>query len=113
MGETQNQSEKPDPSAGLVFPFDDPYEPYNGVIEIYDIRAFELEGIFIAEMDAIVADTFATYGLDNHPNFIFELFEDLAVDYSLSNAAVSVDLERSVQHGGYAEGDVPSPRIPC
>jgi len=37
--------------------------------------------------------------------FYFEVFDDNSVDYSLSNAPVSVDLTQTTQHGGFAEGD--------
>src|SRR4051794_5908196 len=35
----------------------------------------------------------------------FDFFEYTAVDYSNSTSAVFIDLERAVQHGGFAEGD--------
>src|SRR5262249_16807828 len=36
----------------------------------------------------------------------FELFDDTVVDYSRSNAAINVDLERHAQQGGFAQNDV-------
>jgi Ca2+-binding RTX toxin-like protein len=37
--------------------------------------------------------------------YMFEVFDDTSADYSLSTAAISVDLKQSTQHGGFAEGD--------
>jgi Ca2+-binding RTX toxin-like protein len=38
--------------------------------------------------------------------FFFEVFSNNPVDYSASTSAVFVDLEQSVQQGGFAQGDV-------
>jgi Ca2+-binding RTX toxin-like protein len=38
-------------------------------------------------------------------DYFFSVFPDNAVNYSQSNAAVFIDLEQPVQHGGFAEGD--------
>jgi Ca2+-binding RTX toxin-like protein len=38
--------------------------------------------------------------------YYFEVFADNAVDYSSSTSGVFIDLEASVQHNGFAEGDV-------
>ena len=37
--------------------------------------------------------------------YFFDVFAGNAVNYSLSTAPVFIDLERSTQHGGFAEGD--------
>ena len=37
--------------------------------------------------------------------YFFQVFAGNAVDYSASTAPVFIDLERSTQHGGFAEGD--------
>jgi Ca2+-binding RTX toxin-like protein len=90
--------------------FLDPNEPYNGMIEdlnIIDIGAArDLNDGLQGQMQSLISDNLAAFGVTNNPNFIFELFDDASVDYGGSNAAVNIDLQRSVQHGGFAEGDV-------
>jgi hypothetical protein len=88
----------------------DAAEPYNGIVEGFNSssQALSLFNQLSGEMLAIAL----SFPPENIPfvhtvvtNY-FELFDDTAVDYSSSNLKVFVDLEASVQHGGFAEGDV-------
>jgi Ca2+-binding RTX toxin-like protein len=83
---------------GGVFSYDDsfvdPNEPYNGFVEN--------PNQFTTPTD-VVLDYISSQGLPG--NFYFEVFADNSVDYSLSTAPVSIDLTKTTQHGGFAEGD--------
>jgi len=86
------------------FQFASPVEPYNGFFEQFNSspQATSLATSLISQITSIAnslnVDTFAL--------FAFELFDDTLVDYSLSTAPVFIDLEQSVQSGGFAQGDI-------
>src|SRR5262249_45475183 len=79
----------------LSGPFSEPDEPYNGVVEgtVVDEHAHGNE----------ILNFISAHSAGRH--FFFEVFDDNSVDYSFSNAPVSVDLTQATQHGGFAEGD--------
>jgi Ca2+-binding RTX toxin-like protein len=81
----------------------DSREPYNGFIEA---AVTESQSV-INQMTAIITAN----GQPPHIGFftlieyMFEVFDDTSADYSLSTAAVNIDLRQATQHGGFAEGD--------
>src|SRR6266404_854798 len=80
----------------------DPQEPYNQFIEP---AVVETQSV-IDQMTAIITAGGQPPGLFIHlMEYMFEVFDDTSADYSLSTAAVSIDLERSTQTGGFAQGD--------
>src|SRR3954452_1800050 len=90
--------------------FADPDEPYNGVVENFNssASALSLFNQLSGQMLAIV-NSFPPIQIpfvDTEVVNFFELFDDTSVSYASSNLKVFVDLERPVQHGGFAEGDV-------
>src|SRR5712675_1393061 len=79
----------------------DPDEPYNGFIE--GLTSQDLAGTpNVTDAILFVIDSVGNL----NGKYYFEIFAGNSVDYSASTAGVFVDLEASVQHGGFAEGDV-------
>jgi len=78
----------------------DAREPYNGFVE----AAVSESQSAIDQVTAII-----TAGgqprLFHHITYMFEIFDDTSADYSLSTAAVNIDLKRATQSGGFAQGD--------
>ena len=70
----------------------DASEPYNGFVE----------GYVGNEPDNQI---FSIIGSHGEGDYYFEVFADNSVDYSFSNAPVFIDLTRTTQQGGYAQGD--------
>src|SRR5262245_10251085 len=67
-------------------------DPYNGFVE----------GFAANDPRSTLLDFISAHG---EGDYFFEIFDDNSVDYSFSTAAVSIDLTRTTQHGGFAEGD--------
>src|SRR5207244_11640767 len=78
----------------LVGSYPDPNERVNG---FYEGPSETIEDP-LDSMEAIMVS-------HGYGKYYFEVFDDNSVDYSLSNAAVSIDLTKATQHGGFAEGD--------
>jgi hypothetical protein len=70
----------------------DPTDPYSGFVE----------GLRGGEPTNVMFDFISSHG---QGAYYFEVFDENPVDYSLSLAPVSIDLTRTTQHGGFAEGD--------
>src|SRR5262245_60424671 len=79
-------------------------EPYNGFIEGFQSSDFSpVPGE--PDLDDAIAAIINSIGA-KRGQYYFEIFDQNSVDYSASNQLVVIDLEKSVQHGGFAEGDV-------
>src|SRR5215471_14851159 len=79
----------------------DPDEPYNGFVE--GLTSQDLVGTpNVTDAILSVIDSLG----DQNGKYYFEIFAQNSVDYSASPSGVFIDLEASVQHGGFAEGDV-------
>jgi Ca2+-binding RTX toxin-like protein len=82
--------------------FADPREPYNQFVE----TAITDSPAAINQIFGIIAvGGQPPGGIFNGINYYFEVFADNPADYTPSNASVSIDLHKSTQHGGFAEGD--------
>jgi len=69
----------------------DPTDPYSGLSRASG-----------GEPTNVMFDFISSHG---QGAYYFEVFDENPVDYSLSLAPVSIDLTRTTQHGGFAEGD--------
>jgi Ca2+-binding RTX toxin-like protein len=79
-------------------------DPYNQFVEVFD-------GVFDPNQRPEINTMFSIISSGGQPpighalSYYFEVFADTPADYSLSNASVFIDLTRTTQHGGFAEGD--------
>jgi Ca2+-binding RTX toxin-like protein len=79
----------------------DARDPYNGFIEAAVTESASVQDQMLAIITA-GGQPPAFHFLE----YMFEVFDDTSADYSLSTAAISVDLKNPfTQHGGFAEGD--------
>jgi Ca2+-binding RTX toxin-like protein len=78
-----------------------PYAPFfDGAIWEGDNASFTRESPFFGQMTEIIGRYEGAVG-----QFNFDVFDGDTVNYSNSDAAVSIDLLQATQHGGFAEGD--------
>jgi Ca2+-binding RTX toxin-like protein len=94
----------------VIAPHDvsDPNEPYNGFIEGFqtaDLSGPPSDPNHTPDLTDALASFINADG-DKNAQYYFEIFDRNLVDYSASPSAVLIDLERSEQRGGFAEGDV-------
>jgi Ca2+-binding RTX toxin-like protein len=77
------------------------YRPfYDGAMWIGDSDSFTRDSQFFGQMTEIIGRYEGSVG-----QFHFDVFDGNTVNYSDSNAAVSIDLLQATQRGGFAEGD--------